>query len=62
MHFRRSLVSFVLDTDWIDPTVSAMYDCLQQNSAPELDKDACEQCLYRETYGELKDPSQANLF
>ncbi len=62
MHFRRSLVSFVLDTDWIDSTVSAMYDCLQQDSAPELDKDACEQCLYRETYGELKDPSQASLF
>tara|TARA_B100000427_G_scaffold318826_1_gene316415 strand:+ start:1819 stop:2604 length:786 start_codon:yes stop_codon:yes gene_type:complete len=54
MHFRRTLVEFSLDTDWIDPTVDALYDCLQDNSVPELDTDSCEQCLYRETYPELK--------
>ncbi len=55
MHFRRTLVDFQLDTDWIDSVVENMFNCLQQANAPTLDKEACEQCLYRETYQDLKD-------
>ena len=54
MYFRRTLVEFFLNTDWIDPTIDSMYNCLQDDSVPQLDTDSCEQCLYRETYPELK--------
>ena len=53
MQFRRTLVEFELDTDWIDNTVEGMFNCLQNDNAPKLDKEACEQCLYRETYQTL---------
>jgi len=53
MQFRRTLVDFQLDTKWIDLTVEKMFNCLQKETPPELDKEACEQCLYRETYQEL---------
>ena len=48
-------VDFQLDTDWIDSVIENMFNCLQQDNAPTLDKEACEQCLYRETYQDLKD-------
>ena len=53
MQFRRTLVEFQLDTDWIDNTVEGMFNCLQSDTAPTLNKEVCEQCLYRETYQTL---------
>ena len=44
MQFRRTLVEFELDTDWIDNTVEGMFNCLQNDNAPKLVKEACEQC------------------
>ena len=53
MHFRRTLVSFELDTSWINPLIENMFDCLQQDSTPDLDVENCEQCRYLDTVSKI---------
>jgi hypothetical protein len=45
MVFRRSLVSFNLDTSWINPLIAEMYHCLQQEEIPSYNAE-CHQCIY----------------
>jgi len=48
MHFRRTLIPFVLDTSWIDPIISEMHSCLQKDEMPDA-SESCEECIYLET-------------
>ena len=52
MHFRRTLVRFDLDTEWISPIISDMHACLQLDEMPTA-PDTCEECLYLETASNL---------
>ena len=52
MHFRRTLVPFKLDTEWISPLIQDMYDCLQLEETPDYNPD-CPDCIYLKTVSEL---------
>ena len=52
MNFRRTLVRFDLDTEWISPIISDMHACLQLDEMP-ISPDTCEECLYLETASNL---------
>ena len=52
MHFRRTLVPFELDTNWIDPMIDNLYDCLQKDKMPDHNPD-CEECVYLKTISEI---------
>mgnify|MGYP001274777849 CR=1 FL=1 len=52
MHFRRTLVSFDLDTEWISPMISDMHACLQSDKMPDASPN-CEECLYLKTASEI---------
>ena len=47
MYFRRTLVPFELDTEWIAPMISKMHECLQLDKMPS--EYECDECLYIET-------------
>ena len=48
MHFRRTLVSFELNMEWISPLINDMHACLQEDQMPSQ-SEGCEKCLYLET-------------
>ena len=52
MHFRRTLVRFELDTEWISPMINDMHACLQEDQMPSQSEE-CEECLYLETASKL---------
>jgi len=47
MYFRRTLVPFELDTEWIAPMISKMHEYLQLDKMPS--EYECDECLYIET-------------
>ncbi len=48
--FETTLVPCEGDTTWIEPTLSKIRECLEQDSFPES-SDSCEYCSYREACG-----------
>jgi len=48
--FENTLVSVDIDTDWIDPTIDKIKECLEKDYIPESGG-KCEFCPYREACG-----------
>ena len=58
MNFKRTLVPVDCDLSWIEPVIQEMYECIESDSAPEIEyngkKIRCQQCAYLNTYLDIK--------
>lgn len=61
MRFRRSLVPIDCNLEWIEPTLDAIYDCLESPTPPNEEfyedkkktRNKCDQCAYINMYQQL---------
>ena len=48
LDFKKHLIPYEGNDEWIEPTILAIYDCLKQDSVPEGAVD-CDFCKYRKS-------------
>jgi hypothetical protein len=53
LEFDISLVKYVGNDDWVEPTILKAYQCLQSDKIPQADPD-CDFCAYREAVKDLE--------
>jgi hypothetical protein len=49
LHFRTHLVTFVCQTDWVQPTIDALITCYEQEHLPSP-SETCKYCTYVSAY------------
>jgi hypothetical protein len=58
LDFERVLISHEGDTSWIEPTIEAVFNCLNSNDLPEPGHE-CDFCKYRAAAQEIEKIDQS---